>query len=581
MNAPVALIILDGWGIAPRGDANAVLLANTPNFDRLWQHYPHTMLSASGEDVGLPPGIMGNSEVGHLNLGAGRVVRQEVSRINEAIDNGSFYENAALVEILERLRGTGGRLHLMGLTSDGLVHSAEKHYLALLETAHRRGLAGDRVLVHAILDGRDTAPRSAPAYLDTLQKATERLGVGRIATVTGRYYAMDRDNRWERVRRAYELFTAGKGYQAGTAAEAIQAAYDRGETDEFVSPTVIAPAPDGPANSAPDGPARTTTADRTSAGSTSPAGATTASPTSATPAGPATAISDGDAVIVFNFRADRGRQIVRAFIERDFDGFDRGAVPDIRIATMTPYDARFDVPCAFRPPERMREILGETISLAGRRQLRVAETEKYPHVTYFFNGGDERPFDGEDRILVPSPRDVATYDEKPEMSAPEVAARVADALRGGKYDFVLVNFANPDMVGHTGSLPAAVAAVETADRCLGAVMDAVRSAGGGAIVTADHGNAEMMVDPDTAAPHTAHTTNLVPLILVDDKREDAPLRTGGRLADVAPTVLSMMGIPRPESMTGADLAVLDDPVEPVDHANPDDRANPTGSSELV
>ena len=524
MNAPIALVILDGWGIAPRGDANAVLLAETPNFDRLWRQYPHTMLSASGEDVGLPPGIMGNSEVGHLNLGAGRVVRQEVSRINEAIDDGSFYENAALVEIMERLRGTEGRLHLLGLTSDGLVHSAEKHYLALLEMARCRGLTGDRVLVHAILDGRDTAPRSAPAYLETLQEAIERLGVGRIATVTGRYYPMDRDNRWERVRRAYELFTGGKGYRAGTAAEAVQAAYDRGETDEFVSPTVIAPAP------------------------------ATDDPASAAPADPNGVITDGDAVIVFNFRADRGRQIVRAFIEKDFDGFDRDIVPDVCIATMTPYDARFDVPCAFRPPERMREILGETISLAGRRQLRVAETEKYPHVTYFFNGGDERPFDGEDRILVPSPRDVATYDEKPEMSAPEVAARVADAVRGGEYDFVLVNFANPDMVGHTGSLPAAIAAVETVDRCLGELMDAVRSAGGGAIVTADHGNAEMMVDPATSEPHTAHTTNPVPLILVGDQREYGPLRTGGRLADVAPTVLSMMGISCPESMTGADLA---------------------------
>ncbi len=578
MNAPVALIILDGWGIAPRGDANAVLLAETPNFDRLWQQYPHTMLSASGEDVGLPPGIMGNSEVGHLNLGAGRVVRQEVSRINEAIDDGSFYENATFVEILERLRGTGGRLHLMGLTSDGLVHSAEKHYLALLEIARRRGLAGDRVLVHAILDGRDTAPRSAPAYLETLQEAIERLGVGRIATVTGRYYAMDRDNRWERVRTAYELFTEGKGYRAGTPAEAIQAAYDRGETDEFVSPTVIAPAPSGPASEAPNGPAGTTTAGPSSTGSTGPSSTTPEGPASPTPDGPASAISDGDAVIVFNFRADRGRQIVRAFIDRDFDGFDRGVAPDVHMATMTPYDARFDVPCAFRPPERMREILGETISLAGRRQLRVAETEKYPHVTYFFNGGDERPFDGEDRILVPSPRDVATYDEKPEMSAPEVAARVADALRGGQYGFVLVNFANPDMVGHTGSLPAAITAVETVDWCLGKVMDAVQSAGGGAIVTADHGNAEMMVDPATSAPHTAHTTNLVPLILVDDKRESVPLRTGGRLADVAPTVLSMMGISRPDSMSGTDLAMLDGPA---DRTGQGDRANPAGSAELA
>ncbi len=514
MSSPVALVILDGWGMGSRSDANAVLLADTPNFDRLWQRYPRTLLSASGEDVGLPPGIMGNSEVGHLNLGAGRVVRQEVSRINESIDDGSFFENPAFIEMLERLRETGGRLHLLGLTSNGLVHSAERHYLALLELAGRRGLAGDRVLVHAVVDGRDTPPRSAPGYLRTLQEAVDRLGVGRIATVIGRYYAMDRDNRWERVRRAYELFTEAKGNRADTAEQAIQAAYGRGETDEFVSPTVIAPE---------------------ESGSTS-------------------VIADGDAIVVFNFRADRGRQIVRAFIEPAFDGFHRGRVPHVRVATMTPYDARFDVPCAFRPPERMREILGETVSLAGRRQLRVAETEKYPHVTYFFNGGEERPFEGEDRILVPSPRDVATYDEKPEMSAPEVAARVAEGLRSRKYNFVLVNFANPDMVGHTGSLPAAVTAVETVDRCLGQVMDAVASAGGGAVVTADHGNAEVMVDPETGTPHTAHTTNPVPLILVDEHRKKAGLRTGGRLADVAPTVLSMMGITGPEAMSGSDLA---------------------------
>ncbi len=591
MNAPVALVILDGWGIAPRGDANAVLLAETPNFDRLWQQYPHTLLSASGEDVGLPPGIMGNSEVGHLNLGAGRVVRQEVSRINEAIDDGSFFENAALAGILERLRGTGGRLHLLGLTSDGLVHSAEKHYLALLEMARRRGLTGDRVLIHAILDGRDTPPRSAPAYLQTLQAASKELGVGRIATVTGRYYAMDRDNRWERVRRAYELFTEGKGHRAGTAVEAVQAAYDRGETDEFVSPTLIVPALGSSAGTSPDGTAGITR--------NGPAGAGSTGSPSATPDGTDAEISDGDAVIVFNFRADRGRQIVRAFIERDFDGFARGAVPDVRIATMTPYDERFDVPCAFRPPERMRDILGETISLAGRRQLRVAETEKYPHVTYFFNGGGERPFEGEDRIMVPSPRDVATYDEKPEMSAPEVAARVADALRGGAYDFILVNFANPDMVGHTGSLPATVAAVETVDRCLGEVMYAIRSAGGGAIVTADHGNAEMMVDPITSSPHTAHTTNPVPLILVDERRTDIVLRTGGRLEDVAPTVLSMMGISCPESMSGTALDDLDGPADaalddldgpadpagkdtgnvPADRSGQDDQAGPAGSTE--
>ena len=514
MSPPVALVILDGWGIAPRCDANAVLLAETPNFDRLWQRYPHTMLSASGVDVGLPPGIMGNSEVGHLNLGAGRVVRQEVTRINEAIDDGRFFDNAAFAEILDWLRGTGGRLHLLGLTSNGLVHSAEKHYLSLLELAARQGFTEDRVLVHAVVDGRDTPPQSAPGYLQRLQETTERLGTGRVATVTGRYYAMDRDNRWDRVRTAYDLFTVGKGNRAGSAAEAIQAAYDRGETDEFVSPTVIAETREGPAGT----------------------------------------VADGDGVIVFNYRADRGRQIVRAFIETAFDGFCRETVPEVRVATMTPYDERFEVPCAFRPPEPMPLILGEMISRAGRRQLRVAETEKYPHVTYFFNGGDERPFDGEDRFMVPSPRDVATYDEKPEMSAPEIAARVIGALRDGEYDFILVNFANPDMVGHTGSLPAAVKAVETVDRCLGEVMEAVGSAGGGAIVTADHGNAEMMMDPVTSTPHTAHTTNPVPLILVNDTRRNARLRPGGRLADVAPTVLSMMGIPVPEPMSGVDLS---------------------------
>ena len=513
MKSPVALVILDGWGIGPHSDSNAVRLAQTPYFDRLWREYPRTMLSASGEDVGLPPGIMGNSEVGHLNLGAGQVVQQEVSRINESIENGRFFKNPTFIGMLERIRVTGGRLHLLGLTSNGLVHSAERHYLALLEFAGRNGITGDRVQVHAIVDGRDTQPRSAPAYLQTLQEAVDRLGVGRIATVTGRYYAMDRDNRWERVRRAYELFTEAKGNRAVTAVEAVQAAYGRGETDEFVSPTVITATDDG-----------------------SPG-----------------VISDGDAVIVFNYRADRGRQIVRTFVEADFDGFHRGTVPDVRVATMTPYDERFDVPSAFRPPERLSQILGETISRAGQRQLRVAETEKYPHVTYFFNGGDERPFEGEERILVPSPRDVATYDEKPEMSAAEVTARVAEALRSGEHDFVLVNFANPDMVGHTGSLPAAIDAVETVDECLGKVMDALGSVGGGAIVTADHGNAEMMVDLATSTPHTAHTTNPVPLILVDETRRDARLRAGGRLADVAPTVLSMMGIPRPESMTGVDL----------------------------
>ena len=472
------------------------------------------MLSASGVDVGLPPEIMGNSEVGHLNLGAGQVVQQEVTRINGAIDDGKFFENKVFVELLEKLQETGGKLHLLGLISNGLVHSAERHYLALLELAKRSGFTGYDVQLHAIVDGRDTPPRSAIAFLQTLQDAIDRKNVGRIATITGRYYAMDRDNRWDRVRRAYELLTEAKGNRAKTALEAIQTAYDRGETDEFILPTVIEPKEDGSGS----------------------------------------VISDGDAMIFFNYRADRGRQIVRAFIEADFDEFNRGTVPELHIATMTSYDERFDVPCAFRPPERMNQILGEAISLAGRRQLRVAETEKYPHVTYFFNGGDKQPFKGEERKLVSSPRDVATYDNKPEMSAPEVAAQVTRALRGEEYDFVLVNFANPDMVGHTGSLSATIAAVETVDECLGKVMDAISLVGGQAIVTADHGNAEMMVDPSTSLPHTAHTTNLVPLILVDEARKNQRLRATGRLADVAPTVLSMMNIPKPKSMSGVDLA---------------------------
>lgn len=513
MNSPVLLVILDGWGIGPQSNTNAVWLARTPHFDQLWRKYPSTMLSASGVDVGLPPGVMGNSEVGHLNLGAGNVVQQEVTRINEAIENGKFFQNGVFSRLLAQLRKTGGRLHLLGLTSNGLVHSAEHHYLTLLELTKRHGFTGDQVQVHAIVDGRDTPPQSAISFLQTLQDAMDRKGVGRISTVMGRYYAMDRDKRWDRVRSAYELLTEAKGDWAGTAIEAIQAAYERGETDEFVSPTVITRTTESSGN----------------------------------------VILDGDALIVFNYRADRGRQIVQAFIETDFDGFSRGRVPEVLIATMTSYDEQFGVPCAFRPPQRMNQILGETISLAGRRQLRVAETEKYPHVTYFFNGGDEQPFKGEERKLVYSPRDVATYDKKPEMSAREITSRVTEALRGKKYDFVLVNFANPDMVGHTGSLPATISAVETVDGCLGKIIDEAGLVGGAVIVTADHGNAEMMLDSSTSLPHTAHTTNLVPLILVDEARKNMRLRARGRLADVAPTVLSMMNIPKPVSMSGVNL----------------------------
>lgn len=511
-DAPVVLVIMDGWGLSPHMEANAVRLARTPHFDRLWAMYPQTRLNTSGEEVGLPAGIMGNSEVGHLNLGAGRVVQQEVSRINQAIDDERFFSNDVFTHLLNRLKNTGGALHLLGLMSDGLVHSAEKHYLALLELAKRRGFPGDRVFVHPILDGRDTPPQSAPDYLRSLQQTMHDLGVGRIATVTGRYYAMDRDNRWERIQKAYEVYTRGAGEQAVSAEEAIQKAYDRGETDEFVQPTVLM------AQDAPVG-----------------------------------LVKDGDGLLMFNYRADRGREIIRALTAPDFDGFDRGDRPDITVATMTNYDRTLGVPFAFQPPGTMQNILGETISNRGKRQLRVAETEKYPHVTYFFNGGHETPFDGEDRVMVPSPKWVATYDEQPEMSAPAVAWKVVHALQTAVYDFILINFANPDMVGHTGSIPAAVTAVEAADWGLGAVIEAVQKVGGKTIVTADHGNAEMMVDPITGHPHTAHTTNPVPLILVDEASKGTALREGGRLADVAPTVLDLMGIPKPEEMSGVGL----------------------------
>lgn len=511
---PVVLIILDGWGLNPDPEANAVAQARTPHFDRLWAQYPHTRLHASGVHVGLPPGIMGNSEVGHLNLGAGRVVEQEVSRINRAIDDESFFANETLTGVLEHARNAGGALHLVGLMSDGLVHSAQRHYLALLELARRRDFPGARVFFHAILDGRDTPPKSALEFLKPLQAKMNELDTGRIATVSGRYYAMDRDRRWERIQKAYDACTRGEGKRAASAAQAVLDAYARNETDEFVLPTVIV-------------------------GDDRPVGL----------------IRDGDSVVMFNFRADRGRQMLRALADPDFNGFERAVKPDIAVVSMTQYDAALDVPFAFQPPGAMTGLLGEALSRHDKRQLRTAETEKYAHVTYFFNGGNETPFEGEDRILVPSPKWVSTYDEQPEMSAPAVAWKVAHALRSGVYRFILVNFANPDMVGHTGVLAAAITAVEAVDWGLGAVMDAVEETGGKAIVVADHGNAEVMVDPETGEPHTAHTTNPVPCIVVDDASKGRRLREGGRLADVAPTVLGLMGLPQPQEMTGEDLRI--------------------------
>jgi 2,3-bisphosphoglycerate-independent phosphoglycerate mutase len=506
VRGPVALLILDGWGYREEREGNAVALAETPNFDRLWRTRPHTLLAASGEDVGLPAGQMGNSEVGHLNLGAGRVVLQELPRIDRAIADGSFFANAVLCRTVDA--AAGHRLHLLGLCSDGGVHSHLDHLVALLRLAHARGQR--EVVVHAITDGRDTPPDSAGRYLARLAAAVPEV---RVATVIGRYYAMDRDRRWERTAAAYRAVVAGEGLRAPTAAAAVAAAYARGESDEFIRPTVVGqPAP----------------------------------------------LADGDALIAFNFRADRMRQLTHALLDPDFAGFAR-VPPPPRLAafcSLTPYEEDFPQPAAF-PRERIAHGLGEVVAAAGLRQLRIAETEKYAHVTYFFNGGEEAELPGEERILVPSPR-VATYDLQPEMSAAAVAERAAAAIAAGGLDLVVLNFANPDMVGHTGSLPAAVAACAAVDACLGRVLDALRRAGGAALVVADHGNAEVMIDPVTGGPHTAHTTNPVPAILVADQLPAARLRDGGRLADVAPTLLELLGLPQPPEMDGRSLLRRDD-----------------------
>ncbi|MBI5017814.1 MAG: 2,3-bisphosphoglycerate-independent phosphoglycerate mutase [Deltaproteobacteria bacterium] len=507
----VALVVLDGWGQRTETAANAVAQARTPRLTALRREFSATTLGASGLDVGLPPGQMGNSEVGHLNLGAGRVVYQDYTRINLAIENGSFYDNPALTEACRRSVEAGGALHLMGLVSDGGVHSHQRHLYALLELARRQG-AG-RVYVHAFLDGRDTPPQSGLGYLEALEAEMARLGVGAVATVMGRFYAMDRDTRWDRVEKAFRALSQGQGIPAGSAREAVEAAYAEGQTDEFVVPRVIR---------APGG-------------------------------GPVAALADGDALVFFNFRSDRAREITRAFTQRNFSAFDVAGRPALSAyVTFTQYDETFDLPMAF-PPERLVHLFGEVVSAAGLRQLRIAETEKYAHVTFFFNGGEETSYPGEERILVPSPREVATYDLKPEMSAMGVADRLVAEIGGGRFDAIVVNFANLDMVGHTGILEATVRAVETVDGCVGRVVDALRARGYAAIVTADHGNAEEMWDPGTGQPHTAHTTNRVPCLLVDDRRRGARLRGDGILADVAPTLLELLGLTQPAEMSGRTL----------------------------
>ncbi len=537
---PVALVILDGWGLAPDVNGNAVRRASTPNMDHWVASYPHTSLASAGEPVGLTEGQMGNSNVGHLNLGAGRVVYQDLARINRAVASGEIFKNQAILKAVDHAAGKGATLHLLGLLSPGGVHSHQNHLFALLEVAARRGVKD--VAVHAFLDGRDVPPKSALPFVAELGEAIGRAGVGRVATVAGRYYAMDRDKRWDRTEKAYLAIVAGVGRRAASAAAAIDEAYARGETDEFVTPTVIAGA------SGPGGDA----AGAVAAGAGAGGGEAGAAGGGAGGAAPAIVRPD-DSVIFWNFRPDRARQLTRAFTDVDFDGFPRpGGKLDLLFVTMTVYDATFPVLVAF-PPEPIHDTLGEVVSKAGLRQLRIAETEKYAHVTYFFSGGEETPFPGEDRVLIPSPK-VATYDRKPEMSAPEVAAEAVKRVKSGTYDLIVLNFANADMVGHTGDFDAAVKAVQTVDRAAGRVVDSVVEAGGVALVLADHGNAEQMIDLETGQPHTAHTCSPVPFVIVADKLAGRPASLPpGILADVAPTVLDIMGLEKPPAMTGTSL----------------------------
>ena len=480
----VALVILDGWGLAPPGPGNAIELANTPVFDALWARYPHTTLAASGEAVGLPPGQMGNSEVGHLTIGSGRVLFQDLMRVDVAIRDGSLFENPALVSAFQRAHDRGGDVHLLGLVSYGGVHSHIEHLRALLALAERQGMS-DYTWIHAFTDGRDVSPHSAVRDLAELPRE-------RVATVAGRYYAMDRDRRWERTDRAYRAIRLGEGPTVADPVEALQASYDRGVTDEFIEPVIIEGAP---------------------------------------------RLRPKDAAIFFNFRPDRARQLSERLLAAGVD-----------LTTMTRYRDDFASPTAFEE-QKVRNTLAEVLADHGGRQLHVAETEKYAHVTYFFNGGEEREREGETRVLVPSPRDVPSYDLKPEMSAEGVAEQLCAHISAG-FRFAVVNFANPDMVGHTGHIPAVVAAVEATDRCLARVVACVEQAGGVCLVTADHGNAEVMFEPDGASPHTAHTSNSVPLLVTDG---ELGLREGGELSDLAPTILSLLEIPVPPEMTGRPL----------------------------
>jgi len=505
---PLLLMILDGWGINPDRENNAIAQARTPNMTRLSAEYPSGVIDGSGLSVGLPAGQMGNSEVGHTNIGAGRVVYQDLTRITKSIEDGDFFQNPVLLACMQKAREGNGRLHLAGLLSDGGVHSHDTHLYALLEMAKRQGVR--EVFVHCLLDGRDTPPQSGGQYLERLEGEIARIGSGKIATVIGRYYAMDRDNRWDRVEKAYRAIVSGEGKHVSSAAQATRDSYQAGVTDEFVLPSVVVQ----------DG-------------------------------APVGKLSDGDAFIFFNFRSDRAREITRCFTDAAFDGFRRELWPQLAsYVCLTSYDDTFGLPVAFGKDE-LKNIFAEVISNAGLTQLRIAETEKYAHVTFFFNGGRETPFAGEDRALIPSPKEVATYDLKPEMSAYLVTDELLKRLDEERYDVIILNFANPDMVGHTGNLQAAVRAVEVVDECLGKLVERVLQKGGSAIITADHGNAELMAD-EKGGPHTAHTCSLAPVVLVDAARKGEKLRKGV-LADLAPTMLELLGLPQPPEMTGKSL----------------------------
>jgi len=514
-NKPYILVVLDGFGFSENTDFNAIHAAKTPAWDRMWAEYPHTLINASGTNVGLPGKQMGNSEVGHMNIGSGRIIRQDFSRITAAIEDGSFFSNEVLVNTCAAVAKKNRAIHIMGLLSDGGVHSHQDHIFALMQLAYDTGVT--KIYLHAFLDGRDTPPRSAARYIAAAEQQLSRLGCGSIAGISGRYYAMDRNNNWDRTALAFRLISQGVGaYSSETAQAALESAYARNESDEFVKPTAIIPA-----------------------------------------SGNAVQVEDGDAIIYANFRADRARQLSMAFTEKSFDRFDRGTLPKLEaFVSMTQYKAEFSFPVAF-PTEKFRNVLGEYLANKGLHQLRIAETEKYAHVTFFFNGGEETVFAGEDRILIPSP-DVPTYDLKPEMSAYEVTDKIIAAIESNKYDVIICNFANADMVGHTGDFDAAVKAIEALDRCLDRIVSSCTEAGGEILITSDHGNAEKMRESGAtgkAQAHTAHTNNLVPFIYIG--RPALAVTDTGALCDIAPTLLYLMGLEQPREMTGRSLMMLE------------------------